>query len=251
MAFVDGTAAKTEDIDAEILGLEQGTAEMLAQARAARVALVMIEGHPHNAPRQAPEQAARAFTPPIASVSRLGLQPNLVTHPGLVNRLLDPEPVADAPEPAPAPEQPKSKLAAALEELAALEEQRRQLALRWLDDRRERAIDAYIKALTDLGPLIAEAAAADAVRAALGDLNEPRRTGAWLRQAWRNTDIPIPASRMEQLNIGGVMHPRTPLAWRRVADHSTDARESLLALFREEGLLDPVTTGTATDAAAV
>ncbi len=145
-------------------------------------------------------------------------------------------------------------LNAQLEELATkieqASEERRKLALDWLEDRRERALDRYIKALADLGPIIAEAAAADGVRGEFGDFNENRRHGAWVRQEWRKTEVPIPSTRMEQLNVCGQTRTRTPLAWRRELDHSTPERESLLALFREAGLIAPIAVAEVIDDAA-
>jgi hypothetical protein len=233
IAFVEKTTAQTEDIDAEILGLEQGTAETLAQARAARLALVMIEGEPSDAHWQAsvPTQVARTFTPPQATVSRMGLQTNLVTHPGLVNKLLDAESVEEALEPEPEPQEPKSKLGAALKELAALEEQRRELALTWLADRREKAIDRYIKTLTELGPIVAEISATDRARGKLGD--HKNMFGHGLVKAFRSADVPIPFSRKIQMPAGYF----TPIAWLRDIHYGDNELEQVYAELQEVGVL--------------
>lgn len=233
IAFVEKTTAQTEDIDAEILGLEQGTAETLAQARAARLALVMIEGEPSDAHWQAsvPTQAARTFTPPQATVSRMGLQTNLVTHPGLVNKLLDADSVEDAPEPEPESQEPKSKLFAALKELAALEKQRQELVLTWLDDRREKAIDKYMQAFEALGSSAIEAAIIDQVRGSFGT-TVATLAGTFLWKELREISMPAPISRW---NVGG--HIMQSLSWGSFQSHATPVREQVLAELQTAGVL--------------
>jgi hypothetical protein len=229
-AFVEKTAANTDDIDAEILRVEQSHSASLAQARAARLALIMIEGEPEEA-RPAPDspKASRTFTAPQANVTRLGLQPNLVTHPGLVNRLVDEEPVAIASEPE--PEEPKSKLGAALKELAALEEQRREAVLNWLAARRERAIDRYLKALDDLGPIVAEINSSDRARSRFGDFNDS--FGLQLLRNFRKSDVPIPQSRKIQKPYG--FH--TPIAWLSDETHGNNELEQIFAELEAVGAL--------------
>ncbi len=130
-------------------------------------------------------------------------------------------------------------------------EQRRELALKWLEDRRERALDRYVKALNDLGPIIAEAGAADLARGPLGDFN--RRPGSWLLAEWRTTPLPIPGSHMEYWDANRE-RPKMPIAWRRDIKHGVTEHDSLLVLFREAGLLPPLAAAaieeTATDDAA-
>jgi len=234
-AFVDGTAAQTEDIDAEILGLEQGTAEILAQARAARVALVMIEGDPDVATRQAPVKVARTFTPPVATVSRLGLQTNLVTHSGLVNRVLESDRVDDAPEPEPEPEpkELKNKLGAALEDLAALEEQRRELVIALLVERREKALDGYINKLLELGPIVAEVAALDKARAVFGAYKPT--PGIWLRDEFRTVEFPIPHHRLIPSPNPSITQRYSPISWLRDTTLGSSELEDILAELKALG----------------
>jgi hypothetical protein len=240
IAFVEKKEAETESIDAEILRLEQGTAETLAQARAARLALIMIEGDP-NAAQQAPEkvQVARTFNAPQATVTRLGLQPNLVTHPGLVNKVVDAEPVEIIPEPE--PELPKSKLGVALKELDELEEQRRGLVLTWLVERREKAIDRYMKALMDLGPIVAEASAADRAHHRFGDYSVG--AGAWILGNLREVEFPVPSSRRIS-NPPSDMDPwahtrvgRSPIFWPRDPSHGNSELEEILAELLAAGVV--------------
>jgi hypothetical protein len=234
IAFVEKTTAQTEDIDAEILGLEQGAAETLARARAARLALFMIEGDP-SAVQPAAEKplVARTFTPPQASVYRVGLHQNLVTHPGLVNRQADVEPVEIVPEPE--PEEPKSKLDAALKELAVLEGQRRELVVAWLADRREKAIDRYIKALLDLGPIIAETVAMDKARARFGDYNPTH--GLWILSELRQVDLPIPWTRQIPSPNPQVTQRRSPITWLRDPAHGDIELELVLSELRAAGVV--------------
>jgi hypothetical protein len=234
IAFVEKKEAETESIDAEILRLEQGAAETLAQARAARLALIMIEGDP-NAAQQAPEKAqvARTFTPPQASVWRCGLQPNLVTHPGLVNRLLDAEPVEVIAEPE--PEEPRSKLGAALKELASLEEQRREMVVAWLADRREKALDRYVKALLDLGPIIAEAVALDKARAKFGEYNPTY--GLWILSELRQVDLPIPWTRQIPSPNLQITQRYSPITWLRDPAHGDSELELVLSELQAAGVV--------------
>jgi hypothetical protein len=233
-AFVEKTAANTDDIDAEILRVEQSHSASLAQARAARLALIMIEGEPEEA-RPAPEspKASRTFTAPQANVTRLGLQPNLVTQPGLVNRLVGEEPVEIVSDPE--PEEPKSKLGMAQRDLAALEDRRRALVLAWLLARREKAIDLYIKAIQDLAPIIGEAVAADRARARFGEYN--RADGIWVFNELRRVEFPIPHFRMVPSTVPSNPHRSSPITWSRNPAHGDSELEQILAELNAAGVV--------------
>lgn len=129
-------------------------------------------------------------------------------------------------------------------------EERRQLALTWLEERRERAMDAYIKALTDLGTIVAEAAAADKARSSLGDIKWRQRAGSWLLDEWGQIGLPLPVSR--QIALGDPQWPRyhNPITWPRDGKSYDAEFGALQELLREAGLLDPVTTDAATTAEA-
>jgi hypothetical protein len=238
IAFVDKKEPDTDAIDAEILQLEQSAAATLEQARAARLALVMIEGDPLAAqPAPVKPQVARTFTPPQATVTGLGLQTNLVSHPGLVNRVLETESVEVVSEPE--PETPKSKLATALGELAELEEQRRVVACAWLVERREKSIDRYMQMISDLGPVLAEIAAADDCRNRLGVPGNS--LGRNLAEVFKQIagDI-IPYSRKIEIPaVPGVsLQPRyvTPIDWFKYGWDGKAERASLIGELASAGV---------------
>lgn len=138
----------------------------------------------------------------------------------------------------------KEKLAQCEEAISNLTEQRRQLALSWLDDRCEKALDRYIKLLDDLGPLVADMRAADKARTALGYLpNYPGQSSPseWLLAAVRNGDaLPVPSSRHLPVNPDNptLNHVRiSPVRWMRAPDFAEREFEQVIAELQGAGLL--------------
>lgn len=138
----------------------------------------------------------------------------------------------------------KEKLAQCEEAISNFTEQRRQLALSWLDDRREKALDRYIKLLDDLGPLVAEMRAADKARTALGYL--PAYPGLsspseWLLAAVRSGDtLPVPSSRHVPVNPDNPMLKDvmvSPVRWMRASDFADREFEQVIAELQGAGLL--------------
>lgn len=138
----------------------------------------------------------------------------------------------------------KDKLAQCEEAVTSLTEQRRQLALSWLDDRREKALDRYIKLLDDLGPLVAEMRAADKARRALGYF--PAYPGfsspsEWLLAALRDSDtLPVPSSRHVPVNPDNPMLKdvmASPVRWMRAPDFADREFEQIIAELQGAGLL--------------
>lgn len=138
----------------------------------------------------------------------------------------------------------KEKLAQCEDAVTSLTEQRRQLALAWLDDRREKALDRYIKLLNDLEPLVAEMRAADKARSALGYL--PPFPGSsscseWLLAAMRNGDaLPVPSSRHVPVNPDNPMLKDvmvSPVRWMRAPDFADREFEQIIAELQGAGLL--------------
>jgi hypothetical protein len=169
-AFVANKTADTVTIDAEILGLEEGTSKVLADSRAALLALDLLE----------------------------------------------------------------AKHVAGLQLISELDEKRLQTALDWLAERRNAALDAYEKALNDLGPVIAEAAASDAIRARLGDSKQ--NSGAWLRNALREQTFPIPPSRLDRSAVPAWSAGVTPILWQRDIEHGAAEKDEILVELAQAGL---------------
>lgn len=140
-----------------------------------------------------------------------------------------------------------------LEELTAkieqTNEERLQLALRWLEDRHERATDRYLALLDDLGDVIAEMAAIDGARPRLGD-HRNRQAGNWVRAEWKKFDVPVPFGR--KVPIGNASSPNyvTPILWRRNPEHSKPELAVLLAQLHDAGVLPLATIDAATNTAA-
>jgi chromosome segregation ATPase len=90
---------------------------------------------------------------------------------------------------------------------ASLQERRKQAATDWLASRRERAIDRYMELIHSLGPILAEAAAADkARRNFMGVTTSHSAYGEWLLTAIKENVFPYPFTRGKQMPAGNV-HP--------------------------------------------
>lgn len=137
------------------------------------------------------------------------------------------------------------KLAQQESVVTELEGARHTQALEWLASVREKAIDRYIKALNDLGPVLAEAVAADRARNALGVRGDS--TAEWLLKALstKTEALPIPFYRMverkeEYLASSNFPLPKIydkPIAWLR--DDTLGDREhaQLIAELQTAGAL--------------
>lgn len=130
------------------------------------------------------------------------------------------------------------KLAQQESVVTELEGARHTQALEWLASVREKAIDRYIKALNDLGPVLAEAVAADRARNALGVRGES--TAAYLVKALNAKDaLPVPHARLveRQGMPAGIVVMDKPIAWLR--DDTLGDREhaQLIAELQSAGVL--------------
>lgn len=130
------------------------------------------------------------------------------------------------------------KLAQQESAVIELESERHALALEWLAGFREKAIDRYIKALNDLGPVLAEAIAADRARNTLGVRGES--TAGYLVKALNTKEaLPIPHARLveRQGMPAGIVVMDKPIAWLR--DDTLGDREhaQLIAELRSAGVL--------------
>ncbi len=108
------------------------------------------------------------------------------------------------------------KLAQQEQALAALTEERHTRALEWLSGCREKAVDRYIKALNDLGPVLAEAVAADRACVDLGFRGES--PAEHLLKALRHKDaLPVPwHRRVEREGVPlGITLLDAPITWLR------------------------------------
>lgn len=126
------------------------------------------------------------------------------------------------------------KLAQQESTVAELDEARRSLAIAWLEDRREKAIDRYIKALVDLGPIVAEAMAADRARVSLG--NALRQYGIWLRDSFKTNAPPMPHHKMLPNKFIPTL-PVYPVSWLRDSTHGDAEHEQFIAELKSAGLL--------------
>ncbi|MGN6728604.1 MAG: hypothetical protein ACTHJG_02090 [Rhodanobacteraceae bacterium] len=101
-------------------------------------------------------------------------------------------------------------IAAIESEIGDLTEQRKAAAQKWLDQRSEAAIDRYIGALQDLGPILAEAVAADMVRRRLAGDYWPGLAGFFKDHSW---NLPIPYEKQVQVPGREEGVRRTPIEW--------------------------------------
>lgn len=121
--------------------------------------------------------------------------------------------------------------------VAAAGEQRLALVLSSLVDRREKAIDRYIKALIDLGPIVAEAAAVDHTLQRLG--HHVNATGSWLLKKLRSDDcLPVPYARhVERQNAPlGLVILDAPIPWLRDLALGDKDHAAMIAELQEAGI---------------
>lgn len=136
------------------------------------------------------------------------------------------------------------RLAQQQKAIAELEGERQTLALEWLEGWREKAIDRYIRALNDLGPVLAEAVAADRARVALGFRGES--TAAHLLKVLRTEHaLPVPFRRMverkeDYLEAANFPSPKIydkPIAWLRDETLGDREQAQLIVELQGAGLL--------------
>lgn len=130
------------------------------------------------------------------------------------------------------------KLAQQEDAISEMERARHTQALEWLTSVREKAIDRYIKALNDLGVVLAEAVAADRARDALGVRGES--TARYLVKALNTMEaLPVPHARLieRQGMPAGIVVMDKPIAWLR--DDTLGDREhaQLIAELLSAGVL--------------
>ncbi len=120
--------------------------------------------------------------------------------------------------------------------IAAAGEQRQALVLSSLVDRREKAIDRYIKALVDLGPIVAEAAAVDITLSRLG--HHVNATGTWLLKKLRSDCLPVPHARhVERQNAPlGLVILDPPIPWLRDLALGDKDHAAMIAELQEAGI---------------
>ena len=121
--------------------------------------------------------------------------------------------------------------------IAADDEQRLALVLSSLVDRREKAIDRYIKALVDLGPIVAEAAAVDLTLSRLG--HHVNATGSWLLKELHNAGcLPVPRARhVERQNAPqGLFILDPPIPWLRDLALGDKDHAAMIAELQEVGI---------------
>lgn len=138
----------------------------------------------------------------------------------------------------------KEKLAQQEKAVVELEGERHAQALEWLDGCREKAIDRYIKALCDLGPVLAEAVAADRARFALGFRGESV-TDHLLKALRVEAALPVPFRHMVERKddnqaSGGWPWPKIydkPMVWLRDSTLGDREQAQFLAELQGAGLL--------------
>lgn len=121
--------------------------------------------------------------------------------------------------------------------IAVAGEQRLALALSSLIDRREKAIDRYIKALVDLGPIVADAVAVDRTLSRLG--HHVNATGSWLLKKLRSDDcLPVPHARhVERQNTPlGLVILDAPIPWLRDLALGDKDHAAMIAELQELGI---------------
>jgi hypothetical protein len=132
----------------------------------------------------------------------------------------------------------KEKLAQQEKAVAELESERHTLALEWLAGCREKAIDRYIKALSDLGPVLAEAVAADRACHDLGARGES--IAEHLLKAMHQEDaLPVPWRRRIQREgtPPGITLMDPPFGWWRDDTLGDPEHAQFLYELRGAGLL--------------
>jgi|GEM_PF-2994586 len=194
----NGAASEAERLDAEIAVLQQQRVEVKAKAFISRqlADLTELDRQQHEletASRNAREDGA------AAAVAIGLLQEQIGEH------------------------------EAAIEQLT---EQRRQAVVAWLTDRREKAFDRYLTALTELGPIVADAVAADRALTAVGEHRSAPPAQLLLRELLDVT-MPIPYTRMQRQPYGAI----TPIMWLRDSTYGTSEAQQLRELLQEAGVL--------------
>jgi hypothetical protein len=147
----------------------------------------------------------------------------------------------------------RGQLAELAIKISAATEERRQLSLAWLEDRRERALDRYMVLIAELGLIVAEAFAADKAQGALGDLHWSRRPGTVLLEKWHEIErgALVPNSR-KTWNESDPMHPRQvcPITWFNDRELGKPELAALLAQLHDAGVLPLVTDDAAIEESA-
>ncbi len=131
----------------------------------------------------------------------------------------------------------EKKTASIRQAIDELCEERKQLAVGWLQHLRDAAIDRYVKALISLGPYIADACAADRAIARL--VTKARATpGIWLYTEVKNVDLPVPGAwRVSPPGRAPGLPPVTPVEWKRIHNYGSDEYEKLIAQLGTLGIL--------------